>query len=82
MSEEENDYVYTPPQQQQQALVSEGDTVRCVNKDSVNFGIWGEVVEITEVDGVSIAAIKIGNPEFPKQTGWVVKEQIDSLEMA
>ena len=82
MSEEENEYSYTPPQQQQQALVSEGDTVRCVNKDSVNFGIWGEVVEITEVDGVSIAAIKIGNPEFPKQTGWVVKEQIDSLEMA
>ena len=82
MNEEENDYVYTPPQQQQQALVSEGDTVRCVNKESVNFGIWGEVVEITEVDGVSIAAIKIGNPEFPKQTGWVVKEQIDSLEMA
>lgn len=82
MNEEENDYVYTPPQQQQQASISEGDTVKCVNKDSVNFGIWGEVMEIKEVDGVSIAAIKIGNPEFPKQTGWIVNEQIDGLEIA
>lgn len=80
MSEEENDYVYTPPQQQQ-AYIVEGDVVKCVNKDSVNFGIWGEVVEITEEGGVSIAAIKIGNPEFPRQTGWIVKEQIESLEL-
>lgn len=81
MSEEENDNVYTPPQQQNNSI-AEGDIVICANKNYENFGIWGEVVDITEEDGILMAAIKIANPEFPRQTGWIVKEKVDNLELA
>jgi hypothetical protein len=55
MSEEENEYSYTPPQQPAVASISEGDIVSCGNKDSVNFGVWGEVLEVNS----GIATIKI-----------------------
>lgn len=75
MSEDENEYYYTPPQQQQSS-VAEGDIVSCGNKDSVNFGIWGEVLEINS----GIATIKIMNPEFPRNTGWNITESVEFLE--
>jgi hypothetical protein len=76
MSEEENEYSYTPPQQPQVASISEGDIVSCGNKDSVNFGVWGEVLEINS----GIATIKIMNPEFPCNTGWNITESVEGLE--
>jgi hypothetical protein len=75
MNEEENDYDYTP-QQPEEASISAGDIVSCGNKDSVNFGVWGEVLEVKS----GIATVKIMNPEFPHNTGWSVTERVEGRE--
>lgn len=76
MSENENEYYYTPPQPPEVASIYKGDIVSCGNKDSVNFGVWGEVLEINS----GIVTIKIMNPEFPRNTGWNITESVEFLE--
>ena len=56
-----------------------GDIVKNNLKDSPNFGTWGEVISVEGTGNDVIIGYKIGNPEYPYQTGWIIYDMSGCL---
>jgi hypothetical protein len=48
---------------------------------SRNFGTWGTVVSITGSGSEQSVGYTIGNSEYPYQTGCVVYDNVNTLEL-
>jgi hypothetical protein len=58
-----------------------GDLVINNMAGSRNFGTWGTVVSITGSGSEQSVGYTIGNSEYPYQTGWVVYDNVNTLEL-
>jgi len=58
-----------------------GDVVINNVTGSKNFGTWGTVVSVEGSGANQTVGYKVGNSAYPYQTGWVVYDSVNTLEL-
>ena len=81
MSEEENQSYSSSYNSYSSSGIVVGDLVINTMAGSRNFGTWGTVVSVTGSGSEQSVGYTIGNPEYPYQTGWVVYDNVSTLEL-